>query len=193
MAALAFVATSSAAVLSAKRLAASSAFAAGSVVAGFVEYFGSTKANSAGFSAWFAAAVATVDGAGDAVTAATCSNFGAGLDATGFASTGISAFVGATFSAFEGNTRSVKPPFAPGVTSCWHLFVRSSTTRVLPFPSIPMRMSFTPFSPTGTDFCAAAIAVFGKSTTMRDGESRVLTLGSSGPFALNSTRRPSWP
>ena len=59
-------------------------------------------------------------------------------------------------------------------------------------PSIPTRTSFTPSLPTLMRLCAVAITVLGKSTTMRAGESSVVTLGASAPFALNSTRKPSW-
>src|SRR5208283_1137482 len=88
IAALLVMATSSAAVLSAKRLAASSAFATGLVASlalpGFTENFGSTKVKSAGFSVFSATAgvgaafVTLVEIAGAEVTAdAATAGFGA--------------------------------------------------------------------------------------------------------------------
>src|SRR5271166_4541832 len=77
-AALTVVATSSDDVLSAKRPAASWAFAAGWVVlSSFTEYLGSTKAKSAGFSGVSAAAAAGLSAVAGTVVA------GAGVVATG--------------------------------------------------------------------------------------------------------------
>src|SRR5260370_34491230 len=93
MAALALVATSSAAVLSAKRPAASSAFAAGwAALSSLSEYLGSTKAKSDGFSGFSgeagvgatAATGAEVTGT-EAAGAEASTSFGAALAATDFA------------------------------------------------------------------------------------------------------------
>src|ERR1019366_2349587 len=95
MVALALVATSSAAVLSARRRAASSAFAAGSL-AGLAEYFGSTKAKSAGLSVLATAGaeagtlVVGIEAAGvEAAGADAIISFGAALVATGFTSADV--------------------------------------------------------------------------------------------------------
>src|SRR4029077_5321708 len=94
-AALALVAISSAAVLSAKRPAASWAFAAGcaalsSCLLSLTEYLGSTKAKSTGFAAFSAGAGVAATAIGGVsvaeVTGADAStSFGAALAATDFA------------------------------------------------------------------------------------------------------------
>src|SRR5208337_3619225 len=86
-AALRVVATSSAAVLSAKRLAASCALAAGSAdllsaSLGFTEYFGSTKAMAAALPAF-------CDGAGVGVTSATGAEEAAGTEIIGVEVAGV--------------------------------------------------------------------------------------------------------
>src|SRR6267154_4477606 len=100
MAALLLVATSSAAVLSAKRLAASSAFTTGvadmlSLLSSLTEYLGSTKAKSEGFSAFCAEA-----GAETTATAAVGAK-GAGTGTTGAETTEAEAraICGATLAA----------------------------------------------------------------------------------------------
>src|SRR5271166_3478004 len=83
-AALTVVATSSDDVLSAKRPAASWAFAAGWVVlSSFTEYLGSTKAKSAGFSGVSAAAAAGLSAVAGTVVA------GAGVAGAGVVGAGV--------------------------------------------------------------------------------------------------------
>src|SRR5271166_6711105 len=101
MAAFEVVATSSAAVLSAKRLAASSAFAEGS--AGLVEYFGSMKAKSAAFPAAVAVVAAgagtfAATGASGTVADAS-SSLGVDVTATGLIAAGVIATAVSLFGA----------------------------------------------------------------------------------------------
>src|SRR5208282_3435706 len=196
-AALALVATSSAAVLSAKRLAASWAFATGSAaLLSLGENLGSTKAKSAaGFSVFSAeAGAAVVVVVAGVAGAEACANCGARLAATDFA-----AGAGWRWASAASWILRTKLPSGPATNSCWRLAARSPSARSMTTcvlggtcPSIPMRTSFTPSRSTTMWLCAVAITVLGKSTTMRAGDSSVDSLGASAPFALNSIRNPSW-
>ena len=122
-------------------------------------------------------------------------SFGAALAATDFAAGAVWRW--ATTASW---ILSTKLPFAPATNSCWRLRQDAAGEVEIDdharagrnLPVHPDADIFHAVRPTLMRLCAVAITVLGKSTTMRAGESSVVTRGVNLPVALNSTRNPSW-
>ena len=160
---------------------------AAQLLSSFTEYLGSTKAKSAGFrgvlcrrrSGRNRRRAAGVTGA-EATGAEASTSFGAALAAADFAA-GAGLAMGHHGIVDIKNEAAVRTRHQFMLAAAAGARSRSTTTRVVggTCPSIPTRTSFTPSRPTLMRLCAVAITVLGKSTTMRAGESSVVTLGAN--------------